>query len=353
MPSHLASNKTRNTSSARAQGALSFVPVVECVELRHKETFNVTFVPVKTVMYSQDKASDSMQVVFPDPDLDKLALARSARVEPEEAATTHNLRRRSVGKRNVKFILSVTTGKPAGAEGVVSTEDLLVLNFPDAVFKQEVVIYRPSWTIEICETPIRLRKNKPEIPFRRWAIVLNNVDMRRTKGFMEFLERQFSLMHPDVLSYVNNPRDPRDQTLKRNALTEAAAAFSAGPQHALLPNNAVLHHFPKTFKETLCFTGFLASPEIQKMVKEMGGIFEEEASVDGSMVEEGRQRQNRTQAKKAKKLAAAERAAQQEQERLEGKIRRSAKKNAKAKAKKKAKKAAINPDVECLPADGD
>lgn len=117
---------------------MSFVPVVESIELGHKEILDVKFVPVKTVMYSPDKTSDAMHMVYSDADSNKSALARFGRTEPEEEATTYNPQRRSVGKHSVNFTFGVTTGKPAGAEGVVSNEDLLVIHFPDALFKHEV-----------------------------------------------------------------------------------------------------------------------------------------------------------------------------------------------------------------------
>ncbi|KAL9014875.1 MAG: hypothetical protein Q9173_000494 [Seirophora scorigena] len=262
METRLASGKRRTTSTARVLGGTSFVPVLQADELPRPMLTGVDIAAVKTVLYSTQEGSDSMHVVHPDRSQQSLALVRAVKPEPDPTAS--DLRRRPGGSSGVVFKLMITEGEWNETKESVSTKELVAVKFPSPVFTHEVVIYRPSRAIEICEKPTRVGWKKANVSFRRWVIKLDDLDRKRTKGFMELLEREFS--------------DLRDQTMRRCLPSRALPPSSVGCSGVPIPEHAVVYHFPPL--GTVVFTGFLASPEMQKLLRELDTGFVEETPLD-------------------------------------------------------------------------
>lgn len=71
------------------------------------------------------------------------------------------------------------------------------------------------------------------------------------------------------LDYVDTARDFRHLAISQASAKHAITSFRALPPPR--PEQPVVVRFDKTLKKGLCFTGFLASPEMQKRLRKLAG----------------------------------------------------------------------------------
>ncbi|KAI4172385.1 MAG: hypothetical protein LQ343_003644 [Gyalolechia ehrenbergii] len=253
----------RNTSSAKARNATSFVHSLPSED----PPCNVEVAPLKSVMVAYDKTPQAeFQVIFPRPDDERLGVVHTRR--EQLAPLSANLPSGN-GQGENGFQLIVTLAERDPETDRVSAEKVIILESPSPVYEHAVHFFRESRTFEVWETPLRSSKKAPKIVFRRWAFLLDSLTIDRTKPFIEHLAREFRKMDVASLDYVDTARDFRHLAISQASAKHAITSFRALPPPR--PEQPVVVRFDKTLKKGLCFTGFLASPEMQKRLRKLAG----------------------------------------------------------------------------------
>ncbi|KAL8944144.1 MAG: hypothetical protein Q9216_000649 [Gyalolechia sp. 2 TL-2023] len=304
----------RNTR--RSKGAQVVTNVVHTAPSSNQNAVgkpDVQSAGIKSVMITHEKTPQAkFQVLFPRPNDSRIGVmhARQEQLQPRRA----NLRSGS-GQEEWGFQLMVVLAEKDSDTDRVVTEKVVIIEFPNVLFKHAVHLFRDSRTFEVWEEPLAVRK-KNEVGFRRWAFLLDPTTMWLTKPFMDYLERQFRGIDEDRLKLINSAPDiiTRPLSVPRVLLP---------PQ----PDKPVIIRFDKVFKKGLCFTGFLASKEMQKYLREASGdssaedpVGESEKPEPPGMENMSRGQKRRYKQKQARK-AAAERRIQDEKNREAKKAR--------------------------------
>ncbi|KAL8945386.1 MAG: hypothetical protein Q9211_000095 [Gyalolechia sp. 1 TL-2023] len=333
---------SRTTSSAKAQNADSFVPMPPSDAQSGASRSNVEEAALKSLLIAYDRTPQAdFQVIFPVPGDERLGVihTRHEQLKPLRP----NLQSGNVqGDYGLQLVVTLTKKDPETDR--VSAEEIVVIEFPSPVYKHAVHIFRESRTLEVWEIPLELRSNEPEIVFRRWAFLLDPYTMGRTNPFFDLLEREFRKLDITNIDDGNTARDFSQLAISRASATSRALS-------APDPQRPVVVRFDKTFKKELCFTGFLASPEMQNALSKLTGkssaetttpeahhaqrhTSEAPATHDEQVEEVSRSRQRKIKRNQARKAAAENRAKEEEN------------RQAKAARGGKGRKATVDADAE-------